>query len=103
MPDTETDTETDKKWVGFIELCGAVQTAQALTQTQITIEPIVVSTGVCVGVGVDDGVGQCERIIKVKVVGRQQDRLLLYILFQLKLSHVEDRSRSVLPNPTCFI
>ena len=82
--------------MGFIELCGAVQTAQTLTQTQtqITIEPIVVSIGVCVGVGVDVGVGQCERTMKVKVVG-QQDGLLLYILLQLKLSHVEDRCRSV--------
>ena len=80
--------------MGFIELCGAVQTAQTLTQTQITIEPIVVSIGVCVGVGVDVGVGQCECTIKEKVVG-QQDRLLLYILLQLKLSHVEDRCRSV--------
>ena len=70
--------------MGFIELCGAVQTAQ----TQITIEPIVVSIGVCVSVW------QCERIIKVKVVS-QQDRLLLYILLQLKLSHVEDACRSV--------
>ena len=74
--------------MGFIELCGVVQTAQTLTQTQITIEPIVVSIGVCVSVW------QCERTITVKVVD-EQDRLLLYILLQLKLSHVEDRCRSV--------
>ena len=53
--------------MGFIEMCGAVQTAQTLTQTQITIEHIVVS----VGVGVDVGVGQCERTIKLKVVGQE--------------------------------
>ena len=57
LPDTKTDTETDIK-LGFIELCAAVHTAQTPTQTQITIEPIVV----CIGVGV----GQCERTIRAE-------------------------------------
>ena len=47
--------------MGFIELYGTVHTAQTPTQTQITIEPIVVCIGVCVGVGV----GQSERTIKL--------------------------------------
>ena len=77
LPDTETDTETDKK-MGFIELCGGVHTAQTLTQTQTTIEPIVVSIGVCVGVGVEVGVGQCERTSKVKVVGSARQALTVH-------------------------
>ena len=46
--------------MGCIELCGGVHTAQTPTQTEITIEPIVVCICICVCVGVCVGVGQCE-------------------------------------------
>ena len=44
--------------VSSIEICRTVHTAQILTQTQITMERIVV----CIGVGV--GVWQCEHTMK---------------------------------------